>query len=345
MDRVLEELFPYFPERLTARLKSLSEYDQGQVREIRLKQNCPPAVQIGSRRIFFREMYLSEADISGVFRLLCGSSAYTYQEQIRSGFLTVSGGHRVGLMGTAVCGSSGCVESMRGIYGMLFRVARDYPAPVDRLLPCLFQGDTVRNLLIAGPPCSGKTTVLRSLARRLAEEYPVAVIDEREELFPCRNAIPWGCDILWGYPKALGILQALRVLSPRMIVCDEVGSAEEVEAMEDGIRSGVSLILSAHSASVSDLLRRPPLRRLILNGGIDSVVFLDRKRVGEVLQIVDGEEIRIASSGMRGDFSDLHGNGSRGSFRETDSKKAVDCGISSDYISGSGDLLHLRGAG
>ncbi len=307
MDRVLKEVIPYLPEKTADSIESLPAKEQENIREIRIKAENPTLLYTSSGRQTCHDAVHTKSEIEASFRKICSSSAYSHRNEIRAGFVTVPGGHRVGIVGTAVLGEDGRVEGMRDICGLSFRIAREYDVCLDMLLPQILQKDRIRNLLLLGPPCSGKTTVLRSVAKALSQKVQVSVIDEREELFPQSRPVPPGCDVLRGYPKAMGILQALRTLSPRVVVCDEVGDTSEVSAMMNGLHGGVSLVVSAHAYSVEEFLQRPPVRDLFFAGGIDVAVFLSRDPVGTVEQIVEREELRVKISDVDADISPLRG--------------------------------------
>lgn len=330
MDEVLSDLARYLPSRTCTVLDSLSPEEALSLREIRLKTNCPLLLSAGTGRRVFHGVVHTKDDIDTTFRKLCASSAYSHRNEIRGGFVTLSGGHRVGIMGTAVLGEGGRVEGMRDVYGLCVRVARDVPFPPTGLMSRMRRNGRFVNLLVLGPPCSGKTTVLRSLARELSRDVQVSVIDEREELFPSYYSVPVGCDVLRGYPKAVGILQALRTLSPRIVVCDEVGTAAEVSAMGDGLRSGVSLLVSAHAYSIDEALQRPPVRELFLAGGIDLIAVLDGKRVGYVREIREREEILEQITSANGDFSGLCGGRDRVRSGVVLSQQGIDADDRSD---------------
>lgn len=307
-ERILSEVAVYLPNNAISAIENLSLPEQISLREIRIKVGCPMLLCGAFGRKICEGITHTKDQIESTFRKACGSSAYTHRHEIRSGFLTLPGGHRVGILGTAVVGESGRVEGMRDIYGLSFRIAREFSVDTEELCSRIFQEGRPKNLLIAGPPCSGKTTFLRALAKRLSKEVQVAVVDEREELFPLLRDVPVGCDVLRAYPKAVGILQALRTLSPQIIVCDEVGTAEEVLAMRDGLRSGVSLLVSAHAYSSSEIMARPPIRELILGGGIDLVAFLDPNNMGVVSSIKEREEICVENSCASPDLSSVRGD-------------------------------------
>lgn len=307
MDQILEEVIPYLPEKTAKAVRSLSDTEQKNLREIRIQWDNPTLLYTNEGRKICPETLHTKEEIESVFRRICASSAYAHRNEIRAGFVTMPGGHRVGIVGTAVLGENGTVEGVRDICGLNIRIAREYDASLQSILPHICVDGRIRNMMLLGPPCSGKTTVLRAIAKELSRTVPVSVIDEREELFPSFRPAPVGCDVLRGYPKSVGILQALRTLSPRVIVCDEIGTAAEVCAMMDGLRSGVSLIVSAHAYSAEELLQRPPIRQLFFAGGIDVAVFLDPHRVGTVCDIKEREDLRAEMSYADSGISSLCG--------------------------------------
>ena len=307
MKSVLSEVLPYLPSVVEGVFRDFSDAELSDLREIRLREFGPLLLVFGTGRKVYDRIRFAKEDIDATFRKVCGSSSYTHRSEIRSGFVTLPGGHRVGIVGTAVMGENGRVEGVRDVSGLVFRIARDCSVPVEELVSRMCLPDRVRNALIAGPPCSGKTTVLRAMVRRLALQMQVAVIDERSELFPSRSSIPVGCDVLRGYPKAAGILQALRTLSPAVIVCDEIGTSEEVVAMGDGLRSGVSLLVSAHAHTSEELLKRPPIRDLIALGGIDFAAFLRTDQVGTVREILEKDALRVENSDVASVVSAFYG--------------------------------------
>ncbi len=309
MDSVLSEILPYLPPQASSSISLLSKAEQEGLREIRIKAECPLLLYSASGRQIYPQTVHTISDIETTFRKVCASSAYSHRNEIRSGFVTLPGGHRVGIMGTAVLGAEGTVEGIRNVYGLSFRISRQFDTETEGVLAQILQQDRIRNLMLLGPPCSGKTTVLRSIAKRLSEQVPVSVIDEREELFPPSHPVPVGCDVLRSYPKAVGILQSVRTLSPRVIVCDEIGTREEVSAMMDGLRSGVSLIVSAHAHSVSELFQRPPVRELFLEGGMDLVAFLDPARVGKIAKFAEREDLCVEMDNAVAGVSSLRGLG------------------------------------
>jgi len=227
-------------------------------------------------------MKASIADIEECFRIICGYSVHTHQNSICGGYVTVSGGHRAGITGTAVISADG-ISSVRDISSINIRIAKEFKGIADELYGHIKKNGW-KSVILAGAPSSGKTTVLRDLARILASEsggyMKTVIIDEREEIAACCNGVPQNdigisSDVLSGYPKGEGILTALRSMSPENIILDEIGTDKEVTAIETGLNSGVNFFLSVHAADINELFRRKHIVRLLNSNSFDAVVFLD----------------------------------------------------------------------
>ncbi|WP_085833313.1 stage III sporulation protein AA [Clostridium merdae] len=318
-------------QRLRPVLAALPAHLQESVQEIRMRVNLPLSVFNGVQSFFVTGNGISRKaedgipvfreDMEETFRCLCNYSVYTHQNEIRNGFLTIKGGHRVGVCGTAVL-EEGQVTGLRDISSFNIRIARQISGAADEILALLGE-EIVRGVLLAGAPSTGKTTILRDLARQLAgggalPPRKITVVDERGELAgvyrgDAQNDLGCCCDILDGYPKSQGILQAIRALSPEVILCDELGSEKETAAVEEVVNAGVSLIVSVHAAEAGELLRRRQIRRLMETGAFHTVVLLDCAarpgkikgiyKVGELLGQINRDSIghgSLYSSGLYG---------------------------------------------
>lgn len=243
---------------------------------------------------------ITRNELNDTFARLCGYSVHSHTEDILRGFVTLDGGHRAGICGTAVY-SDGRLSALRDITGINLRIARENKNAAKKLCDTLFCKG-LNGVIIAGPPASGKTTVLRDMARRLSsgmngEMYKVSLIDERCEIAAVKNGIAQNdvginCDVLSSYSKGEGILTAIRSLSPDMIICDEVGGVEETAAIEAGLNSGVRFAVSVHACNRAELLRRPQLRALLLTHAFDYVVLLDgRGEPCKISEIYTTEEL------------------------------------------------------
>jgi stage III sporulation protein AA len=214
---------------------------------------------------------------------MCAYSVHSHQEEIREGFISLRGGHRAGISGTAVL-QRGKITAVRDISSINLRIARDIEGIAKPLMEQVFPGGKLCGLLIAGPPSSGKTTMLRDVARRISSGHTgrfvkCVVVDERCEIGAVFDGIPQNnlgpcCDVLSGYPKGEGIWHAVRSLSPQVVVCDEIGGVKEAESIIEGLNCGVQVIATAHSGNVQELMQRPQIKRLLEHGAFGRIVQL-----------------------------------------------------------------------
>lgn len=238
----------------------------------------------------------TERDITDTFNSACCFSVYSHINEIKEGFLTINGGHRVGICGTAVV-SDGQIINLRDVSTVSVRVAREVRGSGEDITQKLINSS--RGLLICGSPCSGKTTVLRDIARLLSAKYAyrVTLVDSRGELAAVNkgiNQMDIGlCDVLNGYPRAQGIEQAVRVMSPDYVICDEIGSEADVCAITAGVNSGAVFIATMHAGSKEELLQRINSKVLLNSGAFGKIMFLSGKDTpGQVKRIYDCEELR-----------------------------------------------------
>lgn len=282
------------------------------VQEIRLRTGRPVTLSLPSGSIFVTNAGLpafmlqagllcaQRENIDEAFRIICECSVHSHQREIKNGFVTLRGGHRAGICGTAVT-ECGTVANIRDISSINLRVARDIVGAADETAKALACGGCLCGSLIFGPPGCGKTTVLRDLARRLSTgariggPLRVAVIDERGEIAATFQGQPQNdlgpcCDVLDGYPKGEGIMQAVRCLSPDVVICDEIGGEEDEKAVELSLNAGVTVIASAHAGSFDELLARPQTARLIASGAFKKAVRLAGRENPGMVAGVYGEE-------------------------------------------------------
>lgn len=230
-------------------------------------------------------------DMINTMNLICNYSWHSHQHEIKNGFVTIPGGHRVGICGTAVI-DNGSINTLRDISSINIRIARSIAGAGKEVASVLSKVHS--GILVVGAPASGKTTVLRDAAKILSMQYEkkVSIVDERSEFFGVcgtRGMDELGmCDILNGYPKDVGIVQATRVLSPDVIVCDEIGTEEDARAIEFGMNAGVAIIASAHAYDMESVRKRNHIRHLIDIGAFDVAVILSSRYIpGTVSQIVN----------------------------------------------------------
>ncbi len=233
---------------------------------------------------------------------LADHSLYARLEEVRQGYLTLPGGHRVGIAGRAVI-EGHQIATVRDISGLSIRRARAAEGIGQTVLDQLGDGSPA-SLLVASPPRSGKTTLIRDLARIFAEQGHITVIvDERSEIAGCEGGIPSyaigaHADVLDGWPKAEGMTAALRSLSPEVLVVDELIVAEDFAAVWKARWSGVKVLASVHLGSVGTMNQNEAVYRLWRGGVFDALVMLSRRNgPGTIESLVRWADIDSALSG------------------------------------------------
>lgn len=228
-----------------------------EVAEIRIRAGRRAAVVGVNGETEYCSEPFSADEIADVFAEICRYSVYSFQNEIAQGFVTLDGGNRVGICGTAVY-KNGKIDFIKDISGLNIRIAHQKKGCADELFGRFFR-QGAKSLILSGKPLSGKTTVLRELAGLLSERYRVTIIDSRNELSGSVRGTPTfdigkNTDVLCGTEKSDGIMMALRTMSPEVIICDEIANDEE--AVERCAYCGVKLIASAHAGSIAELEKR-----------------------------------------------------------------------------------------
>lgn len=262
-----DDITRYFFGRSGEAVRKISDVLMADIQEIRLRVNRPAAATVMGAVRYITEsgqltynpdssVTVSEQDLRRSFEAVCQYSVHSFQNDILSGFITLRGGHRVGICGTSVMRGD-AVENVKNISSMNFRIAREISGCAEELCRRVFS-DGLCSVLIAGAPASGKTTMLRDTARILGGRYRTAVIDERGELAAVMNGVPQNnvginTDVFDGYDKHGGINTAIRVMSPQIVICDEIGSAADLAAIRAAASSGVCAVASVHGSNMDEL--------------------------------------------------------------------------------------------
>lgn len=300
------EVINILPENIKNVLIYVSDNIKINTYEIRLRKN-KPVVLFGSFGSNFvktdatvsgidcrHTLIVSENDLKETVSSICGYSVYSHQNDIAQGFVTFGNGHRAGFCGTAVI-LNNSITALRDIDSVNIRIARDVDNAADDVLNRIVANNSFNGIIVAGGPCTGKTTVLKSFAAKISSLYEfgylkTVLIDERYEMGNC-NGI--NCDVLRGFSKTDGITHAIRVLSPEIIICDEITTLEEAEKIIRGCYTGVKFVISVHIGIQKDLFNRSVSKKLVDSGFFDYTVLLDNgTSPGNIKKLAKTEDLK-----------------------------------------------------
>lgn len=313
-------LLSMIPQQFRDVLRQLPNQVLTQLEEIRIRKEQPVELIYGNVSRFLcssgelsahhkKGWKISAHEMEKITNLISQHSIYALEEELKRGYVTITGGHRIGIVGKVMV-EKGEVKAIRDISGFNIRIAREKKGIALPLVPFLLESGRILNTLILSPPQCGKTTLLRDLARAISygnvhlSGKKVSIVDERSEIAGSVNGIPQKdvgprTDILDACPKAEGIMMLIRSMSPDVIIADEIGRPEDAIAIQEALNAGVSIITSAHAASLQDLNRRPTLSRMIGQGMFERYIVLGRsKGVGTVEGIFSSQFESLAKEGI-----------------------------------------------
>lgn len=287
----LEQAADLLPLKLRASIWKLSEQAREGAEELRLRTGHPLTVTgpLGEYDVPGAPVVRTE-DLYTVLELASQSSVHTVLDRVRNGFVTVHGGHRIGLCGTAVT-DTGKIVGFRTLSSLNIRIAHEIKGSARPLIPQLLEGKKLQNTLILAPPGAGKTTLLRDLIRCLSDGdgvpiHRVGVADERGELAGLWEGEPQmelgrHTDVLDGAEKASALLMLLRGMNPQVLAMDEITHPTDVDALCQAAGCGVALLATAHGTTVESMNLRPIYRRLLRQGIFRRVIRIERGSNGE----------------------------------------------------------------
>lgn len=317
MSKISEEVINSLSINLREMIKSISR-DNVNIEEIRLRSLKPLIVNSNNKDYFYNTRLnkldlnmdnpyiVSKDDIEQTFQIMCKYSIHSFIDDIKKGFITLRGGHRVGIVGKTII-EDGQVKNIKHISSLNIRISREVLGCSDKVLKHIIKGkDKINNTLIISPPQCGKTTLIRDIVRNISngnEEFlfsgmKVALIDERNEISGSYLGVPQmdvgiRTDVIETCPKDIGIMMLLRSMSPNVIVTDEIGNIDEIKALYTALNGGVSLITTVHGDSIDDIRNRKELSNLLDSELFKKVIILSSKKgPGTIEKIYDLEEKR-----------------------------------------------------
>ena len=274
------------PRRLRQEALGLPQEEQEQAEELRLRVGWPMTAVLPEGERPVGGPPVEPEELEQLVEIASRASVHAVLEQIRRGYLTVAGGHRIGLCGTAVMEGGG-IHALRSLSSANLRIARQVPGAARPVLGALCPGGRLESTLILAPPGQGKTTLLRDIIRQVSEgegclPLRVAVADERGELAALYGGRPQldvgrRTDVAEGCPKDQGLMLLLRAMNPQVLAVDEITAPEDAAALRTAAGCGVTLLATAHGAGREDLTRRPLYRGLLEEGMFRRLVEITRR--------------------------------------------------------------------
>ena len=286
----MEEIIKYFPPNIAQILYNAINQNariKQEAQEIRIRVERPIIIKLRNLDVMI-EYKINQSEILQILERICENSIYAYKRQICEGYITIKGGHRIGLTGSAVI-ENGEIINIKYVTSLNFRIARQILNCSNKILGQVLnlKEQTIFNTLIVSPPGKGKTTILRDTIRRISngiEELnfkgkTCGVVDERGEIAAMYKGIPQNdvgirTDVIENITKSKGMKILIRTMSPEVIACDEIGTKEDAEAISEALISGVKGIFTMHGSNLEDIKSNPQINKLIEEKKIEKIIFI-----------------------------------------------------------------------
>ncbi|WP_072830537.1 stage III sporulation protein AA [Clostridium collagenovorans] len=293
----LNSVLDILPKSIRYEYEKLDSKDK--LQEIRIRADKPLIFYLGSKEVLTNYRVKSE-DLKSIMQRMSGYSIYAFEQEIRQGYITIEGGHRIGICGSCVT-ENNSIKTIKDIASINIRICREIIGCSNKVLKYICKDKEIQNTIIISPPKCGKTTILRDIVRNLSlgirelniSGKKVSVIDERSEIAACYKGMPQlevglRTDIFDNCPKHLGIIMAIRSMAPEVIVADEIGTSEDIASIIMALNCGVKVITTIHGNSIEDFINRKVFNDAIENKVFKRAIVLSNKRgIGTIEYIYD----------------------------------------------------------
>jgi stage III sporulation protein AA len=274
IEDIKNNILIHFPRYMNESISRTSEDKLINLNEIRIRINRPIIARSTKEYILDNNGFVESSsapiiaemtDLNTIFNSAVRHSPYAYNDEIKNGYVTLKGGHRVGICGRAVHNSNNqTISTIKNISSLNIRISKEILTAAKEIMAYITEEGKLLNTLIISAPSCGKTTVLRDIIRRLSDGidcdvHNVAIADERGEVASCFNGVSQNdvgsrTDVLDAVIKAEGIMNLIRSMSPMVVATDEVGTYEDAKALKAASLCGVKILCTAHAYDIEDML-------------------------------------------------------------------------------------------